>query len=66
MIGYLEYLNVPTVIGVVIVALFLVTQIIGELTELAGKTVPEFMKLRKIFKRKREEREALKNLPVKI
>ena len=66
MIGYLEYLNMPTAIGVVIIALFLITQIIGEIIEFAGKTAPEFMKLRKFIKRKRAEREALKALPVKI
>ena len=47
MIGYLEYLNMPTVIGVAIIGLFLIMQIIGEIIEFMGKTAPEFMKLRK-------------------
>lgn len=66
MVGYLEYLNMPITIGVVIIVLLLIMQIIGELIEFAGKTVPEFMKLRKFIKRKREEKEALKTLPTKI
>lgn len=56
----------PITIGVVIIVLLLIMQIIGELIEFAGKTVPEFMKLRKFIKRKREEKEALKTLPTKI
>jgi hypothetical protein len=56
----------PTTIGIIIIALFLVMQIIGEIIEFAGKTVPEFMKLRKFIKRKRTEKEALKTLPIKI
>ena len=66
MIGYLEYLNMPTVIGVAIIGLFLIMQIIGEIIEFMGKTAPEFMKLRKYLKRKHEEKEALKALPIKI
>ena len=41
-------------------------QLIGEIIELKGKTVPEFMKWRKYFQRKREEKKALKDLPIKI
>ena len=51
------FLGLPGSIAVVIVALFLIMQIIGELTELGGKVVPEFLKIRKYFKRKREEKE---------
>ena len=66
MIGYLEYLNMPTIIGIIIVGLFLIMQIIGEIIEFMGKTVPEFMKLRKYVKRKHNEKAALKDLPSKI
>ena len=66
MLGYLEYLKMPAVVGIVIVGLLLVMQLIGEIIEFKGKTAPEFMKWRKYFKRKREERKALKELPVKI
>ena len=57
MLGYLEYLNVPTKIGISIVLLFLVTQVIGELIEFKGKFVPEVFKVRKYFSRKKRERE---------
>lgn len=66
MLGYLEYLKMPTIVGIIIVGLLLVMQLIGEIIEFKGKTAPEFMKWRKYFKRKREERKALKELPVKI
>ena len=55
LIDAIEYLGIPGTIGVVIIALFLVSQIIGELVELSGKVVPEFLKIRKYFKRKKEE-----------
>lgn len=57
MLGYLEYLNVPTKIAIVLVGVFLVLQIIGELLEFKGKIVPEFLKIRKYFSRKKQERQ---------
>lgn len=56
MIGYLEYLDVPTKIGLIIIGCFLVMQIIGELLEFKGKVVPEFLKVRKFFSRRRKEK----------
>ena len=59
MLGYIEYLNVPTKIALVIVVSFFVMQIIGEFLEFKGKVVPEFLKIRKWFtRRKREKAEA--------
>ena len=66
MIVYLEYLKIPATIGAIIIGLLLVMQLIGELIEFKGKTVPEFMKWRKYFQRKRKEKKALKDLPIKI
>lgn len=63
MISYLEYLSIPTKIGLVLVGVFLVLQIVGELLEFKGKIVPEFIKIRKYFSRKKQEREMLKQLP---
>lgn len=40
----------------IIVALFLVIQIIGEILEFKGKIVPEFVKIRKLFLRKHREK----------
>lgn len=56
---YIEYLNLPTKVGILIVGLYLALQIVGELMEVKGKVVPEFMKLRKYFARKKIERETL-------
>ena len=55
MLGYFEYLNVPQKIGIILVAMFLVMQIIGELLEFKGKIVPEILKVRKFFARKKQE-----------
>lgn len=63
MIEYIEYLNVPTKVALFIVTLFLVTQVIGELMELQGKVVPEFVKVRKYFSRKKQEKEILRQVP---
>ena len=56
MIGYLEYLKVPAQIMVVVIILFIITQIIGEILEFKGKVVPEIVKIRKYFKRKKQEK----------
>ena len=64
MLGYLEYLNTPTGIAAVIIGVFLVTQIIGEILEFKGKVVPEFIKIRKYFVRKKRERQAFSKVAV--
>lgn len=56
MLQYIEYLRLPAWIGIALVALFLFAQVVGEILELKGKVVPEFMKIRKYFKRKKEEK----------
>lgn len=66
MIGYLEYLKVPTVVGAIIAGCFLIMQIIGEIIEWKGKVAPEFMKIRKYFKRKKLEKQTLRQLPKKL
>lgn len=62
MINYIEYLNMPTKIGILIVGVLLILQVIGELLEFKGKIVPEWMKFRKYFSRKKQEREAVKDM----
>lgn len=57
MLSYLEYLNVPVKIAVALVIVFFAMQGIGEFLEFKGKVVPEFLKLRKRFIRKKRERE---------
>ena len=46
----------PAKIGVVIISLYVVMQVVGEILEFMGKVVPEFMKVRKIFARRKQER----------
>ena len=52
-----EFLGMPTTVAITLVVLLLITQIIGELAELMGKTVPEILKIRKYFTRRRQEKE---------
>ena len=56
MVGYLEYLSLPQKIGAVIILIMIILQVVGELLEVAGKAVPEFMKIRKYFDRKKQEK----------
>ena len=63
MLSYIEYLGIPATAAIVIVAAFLIMQIIGELLEFKGKVVPEYAKVRKYFSRKKNERETLAKLP---
>lgn len=58
----IEFLGIPATIAIVLVGLFLILQIIGELCELKGKIVPEFLKIRKYFKRKKQEKDNEKQL----
>lgn len=62
MINYIEFLNVPAKIAIVLVGLFLVIQVIGELLEFKGKVVPEFAKIRKVFVRRKKERMLLQKM----
>lgn len=63
MLNYLEYLNVPSKITIALVVIFLGIQIIGEILEFKGKAVPELVKIRKYFARKKTERETMKAIP---
>lgn len=62
MLGYIEYLGIPGTVAAVMVAIFLGMQIVGELLELKGKVVPEILKIRKYFRRKKQERETLSKM----
>lgn len=59
MLSYLQYLNLPTKVFAAIVIFLVACNLIGEFLELKGKVVPEFIKFRKYFARKKEEREAI-------
>lgn len=52
-------MNIPARVAVVLVGVFLIIQIIGELLQFKGKVVPEFLKVRKYFTRKKEEKETI-------
>lgn len=56
MINFVEYLQLPAQIAVVVIGVVFVMNVIGEILEFKGKVVPEFMKIRKYFSRKRHEK----------
>lgn len=56
MINFVEYLQLPAQIAVVVIGAVFVMNVIGEILEFKGKVVPEFMKIRKHFSRKRHEK----------
>ena len=56
MINFVEYLELPAQIAVVVIGVVFVMNVIGEVLEFKGKVVPEFMKIRKYFSRKRHEK----------
>lgn len=58
----IEFLGIPATITIALVGLFLILQVIGEFCELKGKIVPEFLKIRKYFKRKKQEKEDTKRM----
>lgn len=66
MLNYIEYLNMPTKVTMGLVGILLTLQVIGEFLEFKGKIVPEFMKVRKYFARKKKERETIAQLPALI
>ena len=49
-----------------ILGTWIILNIIGELVEKTGKIVPEFMKVRKFFIRKKEEKKRQKQLLVNV
>ena len=62
----IEFLGIPMTIAIIAVGLFLILQIIGEFLEFKGKAVPEFIKIRKYFKRRKEEKLQQKALLEKV
>lgn len=63
MLNYIEYLNIPSKIAIVLVVLFFTLQVIGELLSFKGEAVPKIINLRKYFARKKAEREIMRNMP---
>lgn len=62
MLSYMEHLNLPTKVSISLVGFFFVLQVIGEILEFKGKIVPEFLKIRKYFSRKKRERQAFSQM----
>ena len=63
MLSYVEYLNLPTAMAIALIVLFLILQLIGEILEVKGRAVPEFIKIRKYFARRKMEREVIQKMP---
>lgn len=56
MINYIEYLDVPVKVGIIVIAAVLVMQLVVEFLEFKGKVVPEFLKIRSFFSRRKKEK----------
>lgn len=56
--AFIDFFGVPASVGLIAIGVFVILQLLGELIELKGKVVPEFMKIRKAFKRKKAEKAA--------
>lgn len=63
MLSYIEYLKTPAGIATALVCIFFAMQIVGEILEFKGKVVPEFVKIRKYFARKKKERDIIAQTP---
>ena len=63
MVTYMEILGIPLSAIIVIVAVLFVINLVGEFLEFKGRAVPEFIKFRKYFARKKQERETLAKMP---
>lgn len=62
MIQYIEYLGLPACVAIALIGAFLFMQFVGELMEFKGKVVPEWLKLRKYFARRRKEKENMRKM----
>lgn len=62
--NFIEYFSdkVPLAVIAVLMLCFGIMQGIGEILEFKGRVVPEFMKIRKRFARKKKEKEALSQM----
>ena len=60
MLSNLEYLiktiGLPESIAIAVILILVATNLIGEILEFKGRIVPEFIKMRKFFSRKKQER----------
>ncbi len=56
MINFVEYLQLPAQIAIAVIGVVFVMNVIGEILEFKGKVVPEFMKIRKFFSRRKHEK----------
>lgn len=56
MLNYIEYLGIPLQIALILAVIFFVMQVIGEFLEFKGKVVPECLKIRKYFARRKKEK----------
>lgn len=66
MVSMVEFLGIPGIVAACIIGAILVIQVIGEIVEFFGKSVPELMKVRKYFKRKKQEKIEQRETLIKV
>jgi hypothetical protein len=62
MLNDLRYLNTPETVIAIIVAFLVISNLVGEILEFKGKVVPEFLKMRKYFQRRKKEKKAISEM----
>jgi len=62
----IEFCKMPGYIAAILIIGFLILQLIGEVAESMGKVVPEFVKIRKFFKRKKDEKTQYQELLINV
>lgn len=63
MLDSMQYLGMPTIIIVIVVAILLVMQVVGGVIEFKGKALSEIFHIKKYLARKKLEKEILIKLP---
>lgn len=66
MLDYMEVLGLPAAVVLALVSVFFLMQVIGGILEFKGKTAPEIMRIKKYFKKRKEEREIIAMVPKSI
>lgn len=59
---FIEFFRITGPWAIILLGAYVALNVIGEILERCGKIVPEFVKIRKFFKRKREEKQSMKTL----
>ena len=63
MLDYIEMFELPAIVAAVIIAIYCIMQLIGDILTFKGKVVPEFMRVKHWLQKRKEARNALSRMP---